>query len=307
MKNWIKTNFPAPVTTVLKVLFQYALRLFYWSQVVVSVRGDGRGEQIKLLLSAILGPITALFHLMRWQYPKLVFDTRVRIKDVGRFQCSAYTDHLFQVIPYAQSKVRDVLCQHLKLGETFVDAGANIGFFTILGSRLVGESGRVFSVEMMPQTAARLRHNIAINDLRNIHITEGALSDQPGQTIVARQPVGSSGQASVSKIDLPGRKVVECQVTTTTLDQVVEGVKEIALLKIDVEGHEAAVFAGGRNMLARTRAVVFESWAGYPRSDAAIRQIEEAGFTIIAIDEYNMLAVRSESGIGEFRRDVQHR
>ena len=84
----------------------------------------------------------------------------------------------------------------------------------------------------------------------------------------------------------------------STLDQVVEGVKEIALLKIDVEGHEAAAFTGGRNTLARTKAVVFERWAGDPRSDSAIRQIEEAGFTTTTIDERNMLAVRSESSSG---------
>ena len=80
MREWLKANLPTPVTTVVRILLQYARRLSYWIQVVVSVRGDGWGEQVKLLGSAILGPITALLHLMRWQYPRLVVDTRVRVK-----------------------------------------------------------------------------------------------------------------------------------------------------------------------------------------------------------------------------------
>jgi len=59
----------------------------------------------------------------------------------------------------SERAVQQALAEHLHLGMTFYDLGANIGFFTLLAAKLVGPSGRVVSVEADPEIAARLREN----------------------------------------------------------------------------------------------------------------------------------------------------
>ena len=56
-----------------------------------------------------------------------------------------------------EPEVQDALRRHLRPGMTFYDLGANIGFFSLLAARLVGEQGRVFAFEADPEIAARLR------------------------------------------------------------------------------------------------------------------------------------------------------
>src|ERR1700694_5491581 len=64
--------------------------------------------------------------------------------------------------------VTDWLRRTLKPGQVFVDIGANIGYFTLMGSRLVGERGRVFAVEPHPRLAELLTRNVHLNNLQHV-------------------------------------------------------------------------------------------------------------------------------------------
>ena len=76
----------------------------------------------------------------------------------------------------AEPEVQQALAELVKPGQTVYDVGANIGFFTILCSRLVGPQGRVYAFEPIPQNLVTLRHNIALNGLTNVVIVDKALS-----------------------------------------------------------------------------------------------------------------------------------
>src|ERR1700687_2947568 len=60
-----------------------------------------------------------------------------------------------------EPRVQQAIEVYVHPGMTFYDLGANIGFFSLLGARLVGPEGRVVSFEADPVIAARLRENIA--------------------------------------------------------------------------------------------------------------------------------------------------
>jgi hypothetical protein len=62
-----------------------------------------------------------------------------------------------------ETTVQSSLVERLRPGMIFYDLGANIGLFTLLGARLVGETGRVFSFEPDPVNSARLLRNIVRN------------------------------------------------------------------------------------------------------------------------------------------------
>lgn len=292
LKDALKRALPAPLLKLLMGVFFYVERLRHWALVLIQLRGaDGRST-LRLWLSALASPVTAFGRFDRWENPQLLFDADLVAPGVGRFHCRARMDDLFHVLPSAQRAVYRTLSEHLRPGMTFIDAGANIGFFTVLGARLVGPQGRVIAIEMMPDTAAVLRSHIATNELANVEVVENALWEVSGQEIIAHTPRYHAGQASVVVEDFDGDAMIEHRVLTTTLDEVARDIATIDFMKIDLEGAEAPAFDGAKQMMARTSALVFESWPGDPKSAGAVARVEAAGFELKSLDGYNTLAVR---------------
>jgi len=294
-KERVKHSAPAPIKYVLKRVYQYWLRMRDWIYVLREVRGETPADTFKLLASAAASPFTSMAMLGRWQYPKLLFDTNVRVLKNMRFSCRAFTDQLFQVTPSAQRDVTQVIRERLTEGQTFVDAGANIGFFTVLAARTVGTTGQVLSVEMMPETARTLRHHIEVNQLTNVTVVELALSDRCDDVLIARQPVGSAGQASVAAGLQSGTDYIESEVRTITLDKACAALAKIDLMKVDLEGQEATAFLGGMELWPRVRAVVFEYWPEDAGAERAAGILVQAGFSLAKRYSYNVLALSPEA------------
>jgi len=68
----------------------------------------------------------------------------------------------------------------LRAGDTFVDVGANIGYYSLLASRLVAENGRVYSIEGSPSIFQRLRENLIRNNVTNTTPIHAIVSDKVG-------------------------------------------------------------------------------------------------------------------------------
>ena len=132
-------------------------------------------------------------------------------------------------------------------GRTMLDIGANAGFHA-LGA--ASTFAAVHAFEPVPQTASRLRGNVAESGLdAKVLVHETALSDRTGSVAMRIEP----GHCGANRIVEGGDKASSIEVPMETLDQVAEreGIREVDLVKIDVEGHERAVVAGGAAMLAR--------------------------------------------------------
>lgn len=170
----------------------------------------------------------------------------------------------------------------LRPGDTFVDVGANVGVYSLYGARSVGPTGRVFAVEPHPRIWRQLRDNLRANEYSWAEAFLGAVSDTSG----ARQftDMRSDDQNGL-KPDGP------LSVRTARLDDLIPH-KDVRLLKIDVEGHEAAVLAGAVEVLRRTDAVLVEAWeATRAEVEAALSEFE---ITVISEGRgpANLLAVK---------------
>lgn len=129
-----------------------------------------------------------------------------------------------------------------------VDAGAHVGSYTVRLARIVP---RVFAFEPDPGMAGLLRRAAP----RNVVVSSDAISDTPGRKTF-RVPV-EAGHVSVtlgSLAPLDSECTIERQVETSTLDQLAD--EDVGFVKVDVEGHEAEVLAGGRELLRRRRPVL---------------------------------------------------
>ncbi len=141
----------------------------------------------------------------------------------------------------------------LQPGDTFVDVGAHIGWFTTIAAKLVGQAGQVIAVEPYGANAEMLRKNVALNGCENVRIVEMALGSRPGTLTLARAG-GDSGGVTALDWATDGR----AEVPVTTLDAVAGELGGAALIKIDVEGWEAHVLRGAERTLARAQRVLIE-------------------------------------------------
>lgn len=145
----------------------------------------------------------------------------------------------------------------IKEGYTFLDIGSYAGLYAILTARLVGPTGRVYAFEPSPVPRQSLEENIRINSLDNVTVVPYAVSDQKG---VCRlfTPHSVSSRSSL-KVVPSDRSPLSQEVETVRLDDfcMEHGIKP-DVVKIDVEGAEAAVFAGGRKTLREARVIFLE-------------------------------------------------
>ncbi len=178
-----------------------------------------------------------------------------------------------------EPELRAVFRGAMPAGGVAVDAGANIGWHTLLLARLAGPEGRVFAAEPNPSVRERLAGNIAANRLENVSILPLALAEAPSR-VAFLGPSATDG-ASGSGHLVPGSAAESgtFEVETRSLDSVVaeSGIARLDLLKIDVEGFELAVLRGAEESIARFRPqIVFEFNAEYaPRGSATVQQFEE--------------------------------
>jgi len=266
----------------------YVRRLRNWRAVVREVHGVTFEDAAVIQRSVRAGVRGAASDLDRWRDPILVADATVRLDAIGEFAIRGQSDDLFAVLPSRERSVVAAFRTHLKTGSTFIDAGANIGFFAILAARLVGPSGRVIAIEMMPDTAAQLRANVERNGLGNVTIVEHALSNRSGEDVPAAMPKDQFARASIADPAIRGGRQVT--VRTITLDDLLADVAgEIDLIKMDLEGAEAMAIEGAGEVLARTRAVIFEQLGG---EAVAGRLLAGGGFALRMLDATNVMAER---------------
>jgi FkbM family methyltransferase len=183
--------------------------------------------------------------------------------------------------------VTEVLFRLADAGALTVDVGANVGYMTsILGLRC-GPSGRVVAFEPHPLLHAELAANLSSWRLApgfaQTELRRSAASDRSGiaELIVTPAFQKNVGLATLSPPhNAATAEVIE--VPTERLDDVFD--EEIAVLKVDVEGHEPAVFRGASRMLEEhlIRTIVFEQTDDPPTP--ATDLLERFGYTVFSLD-----------------------
>lgn len=143
-------------------------------------------------------------------------------------------------------------------GWTCLDIGAHIGWYTVQLACLVGPAGRVVAFEPIPVLRDRLRRNLELDKLSNVAVEGVALHARPGEGTLWVEEVGASGPGGRSSLVRRSFSGHELKVPMDTLDRWTARTKPlpIDLIKIDVEGVESEVLAGGRGTLRQFQPVV---------------------------------------------------
>ena len=275
LRQQIAARTPELARKAFRMAENYVNRGCDWARVLRSMRGVDPVSRKNLALSALAAPVTALRKLDGYAPPRLLSNITVDVDGVGTFDLRRGTDDIIHVLRAREPHVFATLVHLLKPGAIFVDAGANIGFYSVLASRLVGRHGRVLACEMMPDTARRLRRHLKINECRNAEVVEKALSSSDSKKVIALSDPASLGQASITSKDLARSLAVE--VETATLESVLEHYPAPIIVKMDLEGSEFLALQGCKGAFSRIAAVVFEN----NREDDRIFQLlHNRGFAV---------------------------
>jgi FkbM family methyltransferase len=173
----------------------------------------------------------------------------------------------------------------IKPGMVVVDVGANLGYFSLLASTLVGPTGGVHAFEPDPVNAVLLRKNVRLNHASNIKVVESALSDNE-DSISLFVDLNNKGDHRIWQPDGESRRRIE--VAATTLDEYLSRTRAAAsFLKIDVQGAEGKVMGGMKKTLDQPslKYIITEFWPAALRKcgtqpEQFLRQITDAGFNI---------------------------
>lgn len=156
-----------------------------------------------------------------------------------------------------EPEVRELIRRALRPGDVAVDVGANAGAHTLA---MASAGARVIACEPNPALRERLRANVELNGLSSVAVRPYAVTAEPGPVIlhVPIDPVHTGGASLLGGIHEHLRDAQAVEVEGVPLDVLVrrEGVERVKLVKIDVEGAEAAVLAGARQVLARDRPIL---------------------------------------------------
>lgn len=182
-------------------------------------------------------------------YPYTIdHEQRLRLiqTDFGSYMVGMTRDHVFHhlwMFGVWEPNLTRWIGGRLRAGDAFVDVGANLGYFTMLGAQRVGPTGKVVAIEALPPAVALLQRNLSLNPSGNVRVVDVAAYDS--ETVL---PMFYRSEDDVCGASLAWKWVGELDATVKTapLSAILEH-DELArtrLVKIDVEGAESHVVRG---------------------------------------------------------------
>ncbi|MCE2744466.1 MAG: FkbM family methyltransferase [Burkholderiales bacterium] len=201
-----------------------------------------------------------------------------------------------------------VVCENLQPGDTFLDIGANFGYFSLLAAHKVGSAGRVIAVEASPDVLPHLRKNLS--QYKNIELLNCAVGKTKGITeFFLTEDFVNSG-VSQSPFQNNGRKI---SVAMDTIDHLLEahGNQPVHFIKCDVQGDEMAVLEGARRTISKAeRLNMIIEWApawmkkaGYEPNEFP-KFLQSLGFnSLMVVDDYLQKKMTIAEMEKEFEKD----
>jgi FkbM family methyltransferase len=142
--------------------------------------------------------------------------------------------------------------QLLQPGQTFVDVGANEGWFSMLAAKLVGSSGRVLACEPQERLWPVITKNIFLNGFANVQLLPFAVAEQPGEAVINLYPSVNTGSSNIS--NTKRRWETQQRIKLLPLTDILGSLRggNVDLMKVDVEGFEHKVLLSAGEHLGST-------------------------------------------------------
>jgi len=220
-------------------------------------------------------------------------------------------DNLKKIYTDFEPLTTKIISERLCAGETFVDIGANFGYFSLLAASIVGPSGQVFSVEASPKVLPILQDNTS--KFSNIKIINSAVGDRKGLTeFFLTEDYVNSGVSKSPFLE----KSEKITIAINTIDDLLEDILPfdymVDIMKCDVQGDEISVLKGAEKTINKSLNLqLIVEWAPAWMKNAGFDwelfplYLRELGFSnIIVIDDYYKKQFTIDEMIAEFAKDT---
>jgi len=161
--------------------------------------------------------------------------------------------------------------EHVRPGSVVYDIGANVGFFTLLASKLAGPAGAVYAFEPMERNLRYIRDHLRLNHAENVHVLPVAVSDRIGPVRFAAAHNPAMGGLAASG---------EVEVQSTTLDELAFTIAPPSFIKMDIEGGEHVALSGAVELLGSAQPVILLSEHGWEQHERCGRLLESLGYAL---------------------------
>ena len=187
------------------------------------------------------------------------------------------SDHLLLTKEYEPLETK-VIKDIVKEGDVVIDAGANIGYYTILLSKLVGATGKVYAFEPGEECFSLLKKNLRENRCCNVILINKALFNKKGKIkfYIDKEDKGSSSVLKTNGMEVISLRCVS--VESTTLDNEIK--EPIDFMKIDIEGAELQALQEATTLLCSCKKMVIEA----PKERKDFKEIMK----LLIVNKYNV-------------------
>lgn len=162
----------------------------------------------------------------------------------------------------------------IKPGMNVIDVGANIGYYTLLFSRLVGSEGKVYAFEPDPENAEILKINLERNNCRNVLQENKALADVPGQGKLYKSEENRGDHRIFSATDRPFVPIELIRLD----DYLGANASHVDFIKMDIQGAEYFALQGMRATLLNPKIMMVMEFSPDLLREAGTDLAELVGF-----------------------------
>lgn len=187
--------------------------------------------------------------------------------------------------------ITSLIKQHVKVGDTVIDIGAHIGYYSLLMAGLVGQRGNVIAIEAHPKNFELLQKNIELNGYENITAINKAASDTKKEISLYLDKSGSARHSIIKDNSYCSKPIT---IEAAKIDDLVT--TPIDFVKVDIEGAEILALKGMQNTIKRSEKMVIISEFTPMFMKAMdvdpkdyIDLLKTLGFEVFNIDEKNMM------------------
>jgi FkbM family methyltransferase len=220
----------------------------------------------------------------KWRRKRSPFIFHGKRGAVFLLEPNQYIDEEIYTHGIYEYRLLELLVKHVR-GRVFIDVGANIGNHALF---LADNFERVICFEPSQPVALRLRRNIALSGKTQVEVNEIGLGDVNQEILFYPNNSGNMGRGSF----VAATGSTPCTLPVRIGDEVLRDVAGVALLKIDVEGFERAVFAGLRQLISRERPMIVFEFDGRDNRNSEWAEI------VSALPEYHLAELRGIGGRG---------
>jgi len=242
--------------------------------------------------------IPGMYKLYKWLMNVIYPDGKVLVIKNGPltgFLWKRYRCHqAWMAMGMYEPHVSEIISSVLKPGDVFYDIGANAGYFSLLGAKLVNPEGIVVAFDPVPINVNTISENISINNFSNVcKVVSFAVSDRSGEMELIIPKVNANSHLAV--FDAPNVKEsgMAIKVSSITLDEFSLSNPIPALIKMDIEGAEVAALNGAFEMLHKHHPTLLISTHSVELDKEVKEIIYSHGYDLNNIDDFEQMIFAS--------------